>query len=403
MLRYTLKRKNYTIPEGHYTGPKEMEDVPGMIEMVGKGTGVGAILGGAIGHFKEGSSILSGAWTGGKYGALGGIATKLILNKLHNPMKSVNYQEVDKLIRREFGVYSISGITVGDSRAKRKTIDDKFSFGDRNVTDYRINIVVYNDSVTMYTLGLTGRELDECSKILDNYCKKYYGMEYVSKSINQKVNAYSVTITFTNYYVINSFIQELSERLGHKINILDNKPLVDRRISYGALEEEDKFRTDEDEEEERQYSTNPFHVANTLGYFNMLSSIVGHNNNADPGKTRKKFLSNIYLSELLRRLHYKEGHDYTVMEVTLNKREIEKDEILISLAAGNLLVTLHKKNDQLNKVDGWYKKFGSKISKEVTKDGLVCYEYAVKTVSELDFIIKSFMSLKVKPTIFGIL
>ena len=413
-MNFRLQRRNYTIPEGHYTGPKEMEDVPGMVEMVGKGAGIGALIGGTIGHFREGSNTLSGLWTGGKYGALGGLATKLIINKLHNPMKSVKYQEVDKLIRREFGVYSMSGITVGDSRTKRRTIEEKFSFGDRNVTDYKINIAIYNDSVTMYTLGMTRKELDECSKILDHYCKKYYGMEYVSKAINHKVNSYSVTITFTNYYVINSFIQELSERLGCKINLIENKPLVDRRVSYGALEEEDKFRRDEDEEdyyerrsrdeEERQYSIkDPFLIANTIGYFRMLSSILEDKNSKSPDFVRRKNLTNIYLKDMLKRFHYTEGHDFTLEEDIDSRSMVNKDEVLMSLAGGIFLVTMHKNNTLLGKVDAWYKKNKGKVKKEITKQGLVCYDYEVKTINELEYIIKSFMGTRVKPIIFGLI
>ena len=39
-------------------------------------------------------------------------------------MTSVKYREVDKNIRRQFGIYRASGITVGDSIDKRASVDE---------------------------------------------------------------------------------------------------------------------------------------------------------------------------------------------------------------------------------------------------------------------------------------
>ena len=39
-----FRQKNFTIPEGHYTGPKDMDKVPGVLEMVGKSALGGAAL-----------------------------------------------------------------------------------------------------------------------------------------------------------------------------------------------------------------------------------------------------------------------------------------------------------------------------------------------------------------------
>lgn len=47
---------------------------------------------------------------------------------------------------------------------------------------------------------------------------------------NSRNNSYSVAIVFTNYQVIANFIMELSNTLGVKINLLDNKALVENRI-----------------------------------------------------------------------------------------------------------------------------------------------------------------------------
>lgn len=225
MIRY--RQKNYTIPEGHYTGPKDIESVPSAISTITKSTLAGLGIGGAVGSLIKDTGILKGAEIGGKTGFITGILLKILLNVLHNPMSSVKYQEVDKTIRREFGIYRLSGITIGDSKGSRGRLEDKFSFNDRAVNRYKINVAIQNNSVTLYTLGLTDEELDKTSNCLDYYCKKYFGMEYSSKILNERTNSYSVSIIFTNYQVISTVLNELSEVLSTKINLLDNKALVE--------------------------------------------------------------------------------------------------------------------------------------------------------------------------------
>ena len=242
-----FRQKEYTIQEGHYTGPKDIDKVPGALEVIGKAAGTGGVIGAAVGTILKDSTMIDGALTGGKWGALGGILLKLFINYLHNPMTRVKYQEVDKNIRRQFGIYQMSGITVGDSIDKRATVDERFGFNDRNVTDYKLNFAVHNDTVTMYTFGMTVKELEQTSAVLDYYTKKYFGMDYSSTLINQKLNSYAVNITFTNYQVISNFIIELSEKLKTRINLLDNKVIVSSRIEEKSKEEAE---CEEDEEEE---------------------------------------------------------------------------------------------------------------------------------------------------------
>ena len=128
-----FRQKEYTIQEGHYTGPKDMEDVPSALSVIGKSTLAGTGVGAAIGTLVKDTGIMKGATTGGKVGFIAGVLMKVLLNMLHNPMTTVKYQEVDKLIRRDFGIYRVSGITVGDSRDKRGKLDERFAFNDRNV------------------------------------------------------------------------------------------------------------------------------------------------------------------------------------------------------------------------------------------------------------------------------
>ena len=229
-----FKQKTYTIQEGHYTGPKDLEKIPGSLEVIGKTTVGGAAVGGVVGGvlkktgIYEETDILSGARTGGKAGFWTGVATKILLNALHKPMKKVRYQEVDKLLRAKFGVYRVSGFTAGDTMVKRKEINERFGFNDRKVTDYRISFAIRDNQVTMYTLCLSDEDLEKLNISLDYYCKKFSGMEYTSRPINSKSNSYSVTITFTNYKAISDFIFEVSEETGLKINLLDSDALLER-------------------------------------------------------------------------------------------------------------------------------------------------------------------------------
>ena len=227
-----FKQKSYTIQEGHYTGPKDLPKVPSTFEVLKKttigGTAAGATIGGILsetGIVKD-TGIIDGAVTGGKTGFLAGIAAKFLLNALHKPMKKVEYQEVDKLLRAKFGIYRVSGFTAGDTMEKRKSVEEKFGFNDRNVTDYKISFVIRDNQVTMYTLGVSEEILDKLNKSLDYYCKKFSGMGYTSKPINTNSGSYSVTITFTNYKAISDFIFEISEETGLKINLLTSGALI---------------------------------------------------------------------------------------------------------------------------------------------------------------------------------
>ena len=69
-------------------------------------------------------------------------------------------------------------------------------------------------------------------------------MGYTSKPINVKENSYSVSITFTNYKAISDFIFEVSERLGYKINLLNDNVLLEREKNFSivSLDKYDKLR-----------------------------------------------------------------------------------------------------------------------------------------------------------------
>ncbi len=432
-----FRQKDFTIPEGHYTGPKDIDKVPGVLEMVGKsalgGAGIGAVAGAVI----KDSSILSGAFTGAKYGSLAGIFLKFLLNYLHNPMSRVKFQDVDKNIRREFGIYRVQGITVGDSVSKRAGLDEKFSINDREVSKYKINFAIQDDQVTMYTLGMTDKELDKTSEILDYYCKKYFGMEYTSTVINKKVNSYSVVIVFTNYQVISNFMMELSDKLGCKINLMDNKALVDRRITESSSSVLSSLTSsNSDEVEEREFSVKKFNkydlikILCTSGVYSLRglirggwskgisSSIHGLITGSIKGYlkirqgdskaaidkdimdklpikisiSKPEDYSNRYLEKALKDLHYVEGYDYTVGEGNC--------EVNMSLCSGLFILTASKVSDNIEKIDNAvYNKNKTGINR-TDSEKVVIYTYPMKSRNEFDYLLKRLMSTKLTPNIF---
>lgn len=389
-----FRQKQYTIPEGHYTGPKDMDKVPGAIEVVGKSALVGAGIGGVTGSLLKDISITSGAVTGGKYGTIAGIVLKFFLNYLHNPMSSIKYQEIDKLIRREFGIYRASGITVGDSLDKRANLNEKFSFNDRNVTSYKINFSVQDNSITMYTFGMTTKELDKTSETLDYYCKKYTGMEYSSYAINSRNNSYSVAIVFTNYQVIANFIMELSKVLNTKINLLDNKALVEGRIKEAekdfSVKALNKYELKKfiGKTGKALFSENPDHVMGMI-----QSALVLFTNDPEIVPVKRDDFGNKYLETCLNRLHYVENYDYTIGEIGA--------DINMSMLSGLFLVTINKKkSEELKKVDSnFWSHLKTKVNR-VDTGKVVIFNYTIKTKNEFDFILNKFMSLDIKPNIF---
>ena len=410
-----FRRKNFTIPEGHYTGPKDMDKVPGVVEMVSKSALGGAGVGAVVGAIVKDSSLIDGAIQGAKYGSLTGLILKFFLNYLHNPMTRIKFQDVDRNIRREFGIYRMQGITVGDSVSKRAKVDEKFSTNDRNVTDYKINFAIQDDQVTMYTFGMTDKELEKVSNILDYYCKKYFGMEYSAVLINKKVNSYAVTITFTNHQVISNFMMELSNELGYKINLLDNKALVDKRINEAA-------------EEEREFSVksfNKYDLMKLLGKTGIYSlgsmlrnekeviseAILGlissamekfssdsntmselENGGMIPKISKRSDYTNKYLEKVLKNLHYIENYHYTVGE--------KGCDVNMSLIEGLFIITASKKNDIIEKLDKTvYNKNKSGINRVDTGKALV-YTYPIKSRNEFEYIVKRLMSTELIPNIY---
>lgn len=428
-----FRNKIFSIPEGHYTGPKDMEKLPGYFEMMGKGAAIGG-LGGAIynkaapgianlaGNGRtlemENRNMMEDALTGAKYGALAGLAGKFFINYLHKPMNRVKYQEVDRAIRQKFGVYSYQGITVGDDISKRATINEKFEFNDRDVTNYKLNFAVHDDTVTMYTFGLTDEEFKKVDRTLDYYCKKYYGVNYSSHAINPRANSYAVDITFNNNNTIVEFMMELSNLLLTRINLLDNNAIVERRLK-DSFKNRDEI-IDENKNLNKGIKTfsglSKLDIGKILGKggkfavlsskINPLKSEVAANfllvslNEALRLKSRDELvklgfipdtredLNSTFLLTTLKKLRYVEGFNYTCDD--------PKNSTQISLISGTLLITINKNDkDTIDEIDKSLKSLLTRVD----TDKVIIFSYPVKKISEFEYVLKKILSIT-KPNIF---
>ena len=396
-----FKQKEYTIQEGHYTGPKDLEKVPGAFEVVGKATLGGSAIGGVLGGVLdkagvEGASISEGISTGGKTGFLAGIVAKSLLNALHNPMKTVKFQEVDKLLRAKFGIYRVSGFTAGDTLQKRKTVEEKFSYNDRNVTNYKISFCIQNNKVTMYTLCITDEDLEKLNGSLDYYCKKFTGMEYTAKPINPKENSYSVTITFTNYKAVSDFIAEISEILGYKINLLNDNALIEREtsekyFSFGGLDKYDLFRMLGNAGRSAvSVAVEGPRMAWSMFVAQMISDAIHNVTVKEAAKyfpANAKNLGNSWLIDRLTRLKFINGVHYT--------EDMKNCECNMRLDQGIFVVTVlaNSKSDLL------LKKILPADKKKEVRGKVNLWTLPVKDRGEFDKLLNSMIASGVKPNI----
>lgn len=399
----TFRQKNFTIQEGHFTGTKDEDKLPGAVEVIGKSALGGALIGAIVGKFNKKSTTGKGAIEGAKYGALTGVALKLLINYLHKPMSRVKYQEIDKGIRREYGIYKAGGIIIGDKLEKRASMEERFAFNDRNICAYKICFAIQDNQVTMYTFNITDQELEKLNNHLDHYCKEYFGMEYDAFLINQKTNSYSVNITFTNYQVISNFMVELSELLQTKINLLDSNALVKGKL----------------EESQKSFSVKPLNKYDlmrilgkngtkvilsggfgikSLGNFviNTISDmckIVSYKELANAGvPIPKQNYGNTYLEDTLKRLHYLEGFNYSVGDKNSKNN--------ISMVQGLFLVTTEKGSQEMKDIDkNYWKDLKAKIRRADTGKVIV-YTYSFSSKNEFDFLLKKLMSSKIMFNIF---
>jgi len=400
-----FRQKEFTIQEGHFTGTKDEENLPSTLEVVGKSTIGGAIIGAIVGKIDKKSTIGQGAASGAKYGALTGVALKILINYLHKPMSKVKYQEIDKGIRREYGIYKAASIPLGDKLEKRATMEERFAFNDRNVCAYKVCFAVQDNKVTMYTNRLNEEEMDKLNKHLDYYCKKYYGMGYTSVAINPDNKCWAVSITFTNYQVISNFMIELSETLQTKINLLDNNALVKGRLEesqksfsvksinkYEAL----KILGNSGIHSKSVIHTRSFPLIASSVLINLISEACKELSKKDLANDGfllpKKDYGNSYLEDTLKRLHYIEGFNYTISDKTAKNN--------ISMSQGLFIITVEKDSNEMKKVD---KVFWSPMKTKIRRSEVgksVLYNYSFNSLNEFDLLIKKLMSTQIKFNIY---
>lgn len=407
-----FKQKDFTLAEGHYTGPKDQDKVPGAVEVVSKSALGGALAGGVVGAIDKEKTILEGAWSGTKWGFLGGMLMKFFLNYLHNPMTQIKYQEVDKMIRREFGIYRAAGVTVGDTIDKRASVDERFGFNDRFVTNYKLTFTVQDNRVTMYTFCLTDDELRIVDSTLDYYCKKYTGMDYASTVLNRKTNSYSAMITFTNYQVVSNFIMELSNKLGVRINLMDNKALVHHRLLDATrdVEEEKSFSEVKDINKyefakilSKAVCMVPIALMNgsigqTAGYLALKALAQAGNKIAEDELAKmgvsmpRESYSNKFLVETLKKLHYVEGVHYSI-----GRKDVSAN---ISLISGRLVVTVGK-DDAVELDREFWGPYRRIINRADTGKGKVAiYTYMINSRKEFENIINKLFSTGIMFNVF---
>lgn len=399
MVKY--RQKIFTIPEGHYTGSKDLDEVPGTVKVVGTSVLGGTVLGGIAGHVlgnvqdKFDSDYKKGASIGAKTGLAAGIAAKVLLNVMHNPMTSVKFNEVDKTLRRNFGIYSASGFVIGDSRDNRKRFDDAFATNDRNVADYRINVVVQDNQVILYTFQLSDQELKKVSDSLDYYCKKYYGMNYNSKVIDAKINSYSVTITFTNYQVISDFLMEVADELKVKINLLNNKAIVDLRLSPEGKEFSDiEFNNYDLMKIFLIQGVRTLFSRGKVSSDQVIDAIHDAKNSLSEaervkifGPSKRKDFDNAYLLGALGNLRFKEGKDYTI--------DKEGCDVNMSLFQGNLTIAVSSNSKQSRDLENTKYFNKSDVNKSVS-----VFTYSMKSKEELNTVITKVINTRIIPNIY---
>lgn len=406
-----FRQKEYTIQEGHYTGPKAIKKIPGAIKVITKSILAGLGIGAGAKVLLSEETVSEPVKKGIKAGFWAGVALKMLINNFHKPMSSVKFEKVDKAIRKEYGIKEISGMTYGDSKEVRDDLNSHFAFNDPNILEYRANLLIQKKKVILYIVDFSKKDLTELDDSLNYYCYKYYGMEYSSKLLNQKRNSYSISIIFTNYEAMAKFFIEIANSLSLKINVLDKDSSID----------EIKFSLDEgSENKEKTFSSLPtfdkYDMMKILGkggiivkkggfktnpgdyFMDSLSEAITHFGKVTKIRTatrdtklQRQVLNNIFLEKTLKELGYKENINYTIKK--------NNSPFNMYLHEGYLIICsgLTGKNKQ---------RFEKEIVKEYkivtteVKGKIILYTYMIKSKAELDLLLRDLIKLNIKPNIY---
>lgn len=440
-----FRSKNYTIPEGHYTGPQQAQ-----IDSWTKAAMEGGIIGAGLGGLKEYlvdddsdnrssvAKVMEGAGKGYLLGTLSGLALKGLTEYINKPLKDIEFQKLDRNIRSEFGSYKIpiinKTIGVGEKSAK---LSDKVVYNSRNITDYKLNFGIRRNQIVMYTFGITTEELDALSTSLDNFVKDNPNMTYNASLINKSQNSYAVSITFTSYSIAAKYIVEASSIISGKVNVIDRDYVISNRIgefnvdkttnpdvknginsestssnvNNNVISDDDSVKTFSLSADER-YSALEFLKNDGGGTVldivksiktkkmgstasNHLARLLNHavGRTIEKGKVKvgmpvkREELNTSYLINTLTKLRYTKGFNYTVDKTNC--------ECNISLTGGIFAVSVDKgsKSDLVD--EEFYNKAKDRIRRSEI-DTVVSYIYSVINRNDLEFLLKKLFSTKLK-------
>lgn len=400
-----FRQKEYTIQEGHYTGPKSIKKIPGTVKIIVKSVLAGMGIGAGIGALSEEMSVGETTKKGAKTGFWAGVALKILINKFHKPMSSVKFQKVDKAIRKEFGIREVSGMIVNDTRKNRDELNSHFAFNDPNISDFKVNISIQKKKLTLYTFGLEKNEMKSLNESLDYYCYKYYGMEYSSRMIDHKDNSYSVTIVFTNYDAIAKFLVEISDSLKIRVNVLDGdldlSKLSEVKMFSSSLPMFDKYDIlkilGKGGTIFGQYEGIGRIKSGSEYLMDSLSESLTHlgkrslSMNSPRGfRVKRKILTNAYLERAFKDLGLMEGFDYTVKK--------NDNPLNLYIHEGYLFIcsALTGKNEVL------MKKIAEKFKLVITnvKGRATIFTYIITSGQDLERLLREIIKLSVKPNIY---
>lgn len=361
-----FRQKIYTIPEGHYSGTKkEIEEI----------------------SFEP------------RVGELSGMPLRIFLNYLHNPASKEKFAELDELFRKRFSESKPESFeSVGD----RPVLDERFSFGDKKITKYCINVVVQNDKITIYTFGLSDTDLAKVSEIIDYYCKiSSTSTGYSSICLNPRQNSYAISIAFDNYEVISSIILEISGTLKKKINLIGKEDKVEiKTFSLPTLSKFDLLSVLSGAGKMMSFA--PLKMTRTsiaayIAMFSIMSGILAlkltERVQAGIPKNTEDF-NNHFLEATLKKFHYVDRFHYTT-------GENENSTTQISLVSGKFLITVTNNTPDQKKLDEnlWRPMAGSVTRSDVGK--VVIYSYQSTDKKKCEDFINRFMKLNLKPNIFS--
>lgn len=237
MANFVLKRKTYSIEDGHYTGQRNKPSV-GKAALVG--AGVGSAFGGALGFSANGesSALIGGSLIGAGVGAVSGWLLGLARKSAFNRSVVSRYYSSSDLVEDIRNFFStdeqdssvtvteqaVNGRTVSKSVMTRgkKSIDPE---GLRYVVDgdthkNTFNVLVVGGIAEILLTKPTTRDLRTISSILDEYCGSFKSANYIAEKL--KDGSYRVELgLIDNGSEDFIFIQAI--RSGYKINILTGR------------------------------------------------------------------------------------------------------------------------------------------------------------------------------------